>query len=626
MPNVGVLDLTGEGDGLFMGGKLRRVLDAHIIEPSRQLLKKPHAVRPLLDFKFGRDGIRIGRFSAASAACHTVVDKPLAEASSVDGAGKARIVPVADKNRKRQRTQHALAGALPAGLFVENLYELARKWQIGTFKPQFGCQLVAQLDLFGRDIGGLTLHRLDFAAQLGKVFLPAGICGMRFVAPHLLLGNRGCQCVALVFERVYQSLKTLGIGRKCFLQSFEFVFKPPALPFDPGKLGRDRFFLHFEPFDHVAAAAVMLRPKIFESRKRFFLFVLDGGAPPGGCLGLLLGLGKACGEKARKAQIFPKLGSFGQPGDLPHLLGRFPALFMRRLGLFEHGHLRAGLFDDFVGLIELAELFDKRACDLERLGHLEHELAEKRVDVAHVLGRLRFVQQLQHLLIGQAEIRRKAVEIKTETLKNAAFGIALADELHVEIGRRKISDVGHFKRTGHNGVVAHHGLLFARDTLHITDEKQRHRPIKVASERGGHRRPGRPRAQKARSGPPVAVLLAAPGAADVAHKGAVRSLFAGAGRSVEVDASGRQQHAHRVKQRGLARARTAHEKMPFGGKIHRVDTAESAPVGELDAAQVKLLGILEEIVGRRLHQSVSSGVSLSSTRLEARLACSTYSA
>ena len=63
---------------------------------------------------------------------------------------------------------------------------------------------------------------------------------------------------------------------------------------------------------------------------------------------------------------------------------------------------------------ELLELVHEPLGRLERLGRVEHEVAQEGVQVAEVLGRLRLVQEPQRQLALDAEQAAKALLIRAE--------------------------------------------------------------------------------------------------------------------------------------------------------------------------------------------------------------------
>src|SRR3546814_15451304 len=87
-----------------------------------------------------------------------------------------------------------------------------------------------------------------------------------------------------------------------------------------------------------------------------------------------------------------------------------------------------------VRLVELSELIDQAGGDAEGFGLIQHEVPQEHVEIAQVLGGLRFVQQAQCTLVLDAQQPAKTLLVGAELREMGRAGVGKAGERRGKTG------------------------------------------------------------------------------------------------------------------------------------------------------------------------------------------------
>ena len=341
------------------------------------------------------------------------------------------------------------------------------------------------------------------------------------------------------------------------------------------------------------------------------------GAAQFALLRLLLALlrGQACDVLIVSGRIVGQvLQALVQQPDLVHgekRLQRFArgALLLDRGGQFDialavgdqrlqQRHLRLSLQHRPVGAVQVVEVRDQRRQARSHVEGFEHVAAHEVGQVAHRLHRHRLVEQLQRLLVVDAEVAAQQRAVGREAVfdHHAASAQALAqlDDVGAEVGevaRDAQALVGHRVQP----------QRLTRRVLQPEHLRQRHRLVVAGVVEHGqdHRVTVRP---PQRHRPAGATQFAASSLVVAQHIAAQRAFAGiGAGGLVVGHAVGRhQQRGHGVDQGRLARADVARQQGVAALGAQRPHAAvEGAPVVDLQPLQPKAR---QAFVGREIQR------------------------
>ena len=272
-------------------------------------------------------------------------------------------------------------------------------------------------------------------------------------------------------------------------------------------------------------------------------------------------------------------------------------------------HLPLGLEHRLVRAVQVIEVRDQRLHAWRHVERFEHVAAHEVGEVAHRLHRHRLMEELQRLIVLDAEQAPELRAIGRKALMHVDARAAqpLAQRRHVDAEFGKVASdrqraFGHCEEAGRLAVRLlepehlrqRHRLVIAG----VLEHAENHRVAAMIAQ--GHR--------ATRATELAALRLVVP-----EHVRAQRSLArVGAGGLVVGDAVRRhEQRRHRIDQRGLARADIAGEQRVAAVGAQRPDAAvERAPVEHLEPLQPKagelLVGDEVQAQGFMLHRTVPS--------------------
>ena len=277
-------------------------------------------------------------------------------------------------------------------------------------------------------------------------------------------------------------------------------------------------------------------------------------------------------------------------------------------------NLLASRDDRLVGRIEFAKLADQAIGHLEGLGLVEHEVAQKGIEVAEVLGRLGFMQQTQRHFAFDAEQTAEPFAIGTKFVAGKRLREGLLELSDVEVGLAEVLQLAQVEGPFHDKVVeldVGATVRIAPQPEHLNQHHRLTQGILVGQRQG---RPGRTRAQVARCDlSRLPILLFSPCTTYVGDEVPVTTTAVRlAGGRVEVDpARWRQQRRKRIEKRRLPCAGSTHKQKASFADRHVVQAGESTPVVNLQASHPELLaGKQGGGLGFRDHWSASSSASV----------------
>jgi hypothetical protein len=466
-------------------------------------------------------------------------------------------VRVRHQQREAEAAQQPLGGAFPLPLVVAHLDQLAGEGQFVLADRQRRTQPVADADLGGVDVAPAPLKTFDLVGQGGVLFAPLaeGEVLLAFAVVEvgdalaqafgalgdaLLLGEKGgfigwrrlvdareqrCVAVGALLALVLLLLQTANFRRQ-FLQAVAAVVAQG--PLQATDLDAFGLALRVQALDLGIEPGRILRQQAKAAVQQLALEPREVGPQ-------------------RLAPVAPVL-------DLGHQrLVALTVLDQRR----QQRDLALGLEHRLMGAVEVIEVADQR---LDAAGHVEglqHVAAHEVGEVAHRLHRHRLVEQLQRLLVLDAEAAAEPGAIGREAVEQLAARTAqlLAQRGDVAAEAAEVLGDGQCPLGGHE-----QARRLALRVLQPEHLGQRHRlVVALVAEHAEDDRVARRVAQRHRFG--AARHLVALALVVAQHVGAQRAL-AGIrpGRLVVGHALRRhQQGGDGIDQRGLARTDVAGE-------------------------------------------------------------------
>ena len=585
---AGVLDLAGAGDRTRLAAELLLGGAAGDVEAVGELALEPVVVRAVgLDRELAhqRVGVQRGQLAGARRA-DVEIHQAAAQVVAVHPLGHRLVVRVGHQQGEAEAAQQALGGALPVALVLAHLQQLAGEGHVLDVDAERAAQRGADLDLAVVDVAAPAPEAVDLGAQrvvfelalaqadgvLGERVLQLGVAVARVLAARGEVQALGGEGLAVGGGGGAEHRGELGVAARLGQARVAHL--------------RQLADLGGEALEAVAAVGV---DGLLERVDAQRLLLAQPVQAPGlgvGARPLLGGERQAVveqGELARGEVRLQRLAAAPQRADVGGERVVAVAVFDQR---GEQRHLALGLEHRLVGAVEVVEVADEGLDARADLEGLEHVVAHEVGEVADRLHRHGLVEELERLLVVDAEAAAEPGGVGREAVEDlgarAAQALAQLGDVGAEAGevrgdrQRVLGAEVEARRLAlwllepeHLGQA--HGLVVAGVVEHAEDHR-------VAA--------GLAQAERARGAGDLVAL----GLVVAEHVGAQAALAGvGAGGLVVGDAvGGDEQRGDRIDQGGLARADVAGEQPVAAVELQRPHVAvEGAPVEHLQALQAK---------------------------------------
>ena len=250
--------------------------------------------------------------------------------------------------------------------------------------------------------------------------------------------------------------KTVGAGRQSLVTQRVTGIFGVRHALDAGiAFRRYPSLLLLETINRVSAALAPLMLQILQAKVVVLQNLLLPGQLGGGCMRLHVQFGKSCIQQRQPALLTEQINAL----SLFEQLAAGAAQGLQRLEAVAGGRERIHLLTRHhygaMRGVEFAEVFDQPIGGSERLRLVQHEAAQKLVEIAQILGRLGLVQQLQRHFAADAEQTAEAFGIackRVEVMDVVAETRLQATQVQVEALQLGGDVEGSL---GHHVVLAH---------------------------------------------------------------------------------------------------------------------------------------------------------------------------
>ena len=421
-----VLDLTGARDGARLAAELLAGVAAGDVEALAKLLFQPLVVRRIrLDDELAHQRLRMqSRALGSLSPTHMEVHQPGAQMLAVHPVRNGLVVRVRNQQREAEATQQPLGGAFPIALVVTHLDELARERQFVLTDSQGRTQRIADADLGGVDVALAPLETFDLVGQGGVLFTALAESEVLLALAVVQVGNAFAQAIGTLGNALLLGEEACFIGRRRLVDAGQQFLEAVGLLLALILVLLQTANLRRQLLQAVAAVVAQgpLQTGDFNALGLTLrVQALDLAIEPSGIIrqqveAAIQQLALEPGEIRPKliARIPPTLNLGDQLLVAPAVLDQRRQQVDLPLGL-EHGLMRP---------VQVIKVADQRLDAAAHIEGFQHVAAYEVGEVAHRLHRDSLVEQLQCLLVLDAEAPAEPGPIRREAVEQLAAGAA----------------------------------------------------------------------------------------------------------------------------------------------------------------------------------------------------------